>query len=106
EMTSGVTPAFPPVEQPGVVHTTSADHALFDRGALLERVEQDLYFLREMVEVFQATSPRHVEEIREALIWKDEARLIRAAHTFRGAAATFAAGDLIRRLRELEEVTR
>src|SRR5439155_17349165 len=94
-----------------VVQTAAADldppaDVVLDRDALLRRVDRDMNFLGEMVQLFDSTSPQHLDEIREALAQADATRVSRAAHTFKGSVSTFGAGELIRAISELEESAR
>jgi two-component system, sensor histidine kinase and response regulator len=58
------------------------------------------------VHLFEQTSPRHLDEMRDALTNLDAKRLTRAAHTFKGAVSTFAAAELTQAIRDLEDRAR
>jgi signal transduction histidine kinase/CheY-like chemotaxis protein len=53
-------------------------------GELLERLEDDQNFLRELLQVFRADSQTTMTKAREALAREDLAEVSRAAHTLKG----------------------
>jgi two-component system, sensor histidine kinase and response regulator len=65
--------------------------ARFDLTRALERVENDRELLQEMIDLFIADYPQHVEEIREGIAAGDTARIKFAAHTLKGSVGNFAA---------------
>jgi signal transduction histidine kinase/ligand-binding sensor domain-containing protein/CheY-like chemotaxis protein len=77
--TSESTPGPDPVEE------------IFDRGALLDRVDGDLDLLRRMVEPFLADSQRTLGLVRVAIARQDVRALERAAHSLKGAIGNFSA---------------
>lgn len=64
---------------------------ILDKAALLARVDHDVEFLAETVEMFDQDAPRLLAEIRQAVARQDGAALARAAHTFKGMVANFCA---------------
>jgi PAS domain S-box-containing protein len=66
---------------------------VWDKGALLGRVEGDPKLLRNIVEIFLAECPRMMEAIRTAMAEGDATRLHREAHNLKGATGNLGAGD-------------
>ena len=90
------------------VRTASHDIAacppetVVNRVDLLDRVDGDLAFLEELIEVFSADCPRALDAIREAISRRDAEGLHRAAHAFKGAAANFGNGRAFQEALKLE----
>jgi PAS domain S-box-containing protein len=82
----------------------ATSESVWDRAALLERVEGDRKLLRQIVEVFLEESPRMMEAISTAVEKRDAKRLERAAHTLKGATGNLAAGDAREAARILESL--
>lgn len=93
-----------------VVAVTTASHDIavchpemvVNRVDLLDRVDGDLAFLKELIEVFAADCPRSLEAIRESISRKDAEGLHRAAHSFKGATANFGNGRAFQEAMKLE----
>ncbi|MHC4401272.1 MAG: Hpt domain-containing protein [Planctomycetota bacterium] len=64
---------------------------VLDKAALLERIDEDMEFLAETVEMFTEDGPQLLSEIRDAVARQDGAALATSAHTFKGMAANFSA---------------
>ena len=64
---------------------------VLDKAELLERIDEDMEFLAETVEMFNEDSPKILSEIRDAIKQQDASALTGAAHTFKGMAANFCA---------------
>jgi two-component system, sensor histidine kinase and response regulator len=64
---------------------------LFDREALLARLEGDTGLLAEIVELFHKTAPRLMRDVEKALAARDKSALERAAHSLKGMVANFGA---------------
>jgi two-component system sensor histidine kinase/response regulator len=75
-------------------------------NAVLARVGGDAELLGEISRLFVDDVPMHLERIRAALDARDAEGLRRAAHAFKGAAATFDAKAVVCAARQLEEVGR
>jgi HPt (histidine-containing phosphotransfer) domain-containing protein len=75
---------------------------IFDRQALLQRVDGDEELLEEMVVIFLEFTPRQLQEIRQALKTGDAEFLRGRAHSIRGAAASISAGAVQQAAGELE----
>jgi len=73
---------------------------------LYARVAGDEELLHEIVELFMEDHKNHLFNIKDALSKKDAALLVRAAHTLKGAVATFAAGSATEAALKLEMMGR
>jgi PAS domain S-box-containing protein len=80
--------------------------SVFNRAALLARVEGDEDLLREIVELYLDDCPRLLAEIREALDRGDAALLKRAAHTLKGSVGNFEAAGAFNAALRLESMAR
>ena len=65
----------------------------FDESALLERVDNDLEFLRETVDMLGTDGRAFMTEIVRAQGAGDAAAVGRAAHTLKGMVSNFAAAE-------------
>jgi HPt (histidine-containing phosphotransfer) domain-containing protein len=74
----------------------------FDEAALLERVDHDLEFLAETVQILSAEAPPLVEEIRRAVAAGDAASVGRLGHTLKGMVSNFCAAETHARASEVE----
>ena len=74
----------------------------FDRQELLDRVDEDMEFLAETVEMFDEDGPPLLSEIRDAIARQDSEALAQAAHTFKGMVANFCADPAVEAALELE----
>jgi len=63
----------------------------FDRGELIGRVDGDLEFLAETVEMLDEERPAMMESIHDAIAAKDADALASAAHTYKGMVSNFCA---------------
>lgn len=61
----------------------------FDAAAVMRRVGGDRKLLREIIEVFLATAPPMLTEVRDAVVSGDCRKVEQAAHALRGAARNF-----------------
>jgi|YelNatPaOPRAMG01_1025707.scaffolds.fasta_scaffold07545_5 two-component system sensor histidine kinase/response regulator len=64
---------------------------IFDRQALLERVEGNEELLEELVHIFLDYTPRQLQKLRQALEVGDASGLQGQAHSLKGAAASISA---------------
>ena len=64
---------------------------VLDKAELLDRVDQDMEFLAETVEMLNEDGPQLLSEIRDAVNRQDASALAGTAHTFKGMAANFCA---------------
>lgn len=67
-------------------------NGIFDRQAVLDRLLGDMELLGEVIEVFRASNPARVEEIRLALRTGDSLLLQRTAHALKSSVGNFSAG--------------
>ena len=66
----------------------------FDEAALLERVEQDMEFLRETVDMLGNDGRAFMAEVRRGVDAGDAGTVSRAAHTLKGMISNFCAADV------------
>jgi HPt (histidine-containing phosphotransfer) domain-containing protein len=59
-------------------------------------------FLRELVNIFLADTPRRIAEIEQSASTRDKVKLTRAAHSLKGSAGTFGASRLAGLAAEIE----
>jgi CheY-like chemotaxis protein len=76
---------------PPIVPQPKTRQAPFDRTAVLARVGGDRSLLAEVVDLFLQESSGMVDELRAALDIRESKRLMRAAHTIKGAVDIFGA---------------
>lgn len=79
---------------------------MFDREALLERVESDMELLGTLVGVFKADRPNMMGAIEEAIHNGDAEALTSAAHTLKGALSVFGAEPARSLAERLEHTSR
>ncbi len=65
------------------------DKVVFDKEVALKMFEDDVEFLKEMVEIFINDAPEHMSEIREAVYSRNSKALEKSAHKLKGAVANF-----------------
>ena len=75
---------------------------ILDQAALLDRVDHDIEFLAETVEMFNEDAPGLLSEIRQAVAGRHSAALATAAHTFKGMVANFCAKGSVEAALKLE----
>jgi HPt (histidine-containing phosphotransfer) domain-containing protein len=75
---------------------------IFDRQALLQRVDGDEELLEELVCTFLDHTPRQLQEIRRALEAGDALQLQGQAHSLKGAAASISAEGVRQAAGQLE----
>jgi PAS domain S-box-containing protein len=97
ELADGPEPAAPP-EPDG--------KKVIDREASLARVGRDEELLGTLIELFEAESLAWLEDVRRAAAAGDAVKLRRAAHTLKGAAASFGAEETCAAAQHLEEMGR
>ena len=73
-----------------------SEHAAraFDKGALLERLEGDEEFCREIIAMFLIDVPEQLQKLRRALDENQVSEIILRAHTLKGSAANVAAENM------------
>ncbi len=75
---------------------------LFDQAALLDRVDHDMEFLAETIEMLEEDGPDLLGQIREAIASRDAEALGVAAHTYKGMVANFCAESTVAAALRLE----
>jgi len=101
-------------KQTSALHAAAASAINSDESAerlwsveqALERVGGDRDLLAEVIALFEAECPKHLDEIRASLDRSDAKTLERAAHTLKGAASNFFAESVTNAARELEMLGR
>jgi len=77
--------------------------AAVDKAEILERFDNDLEFLGEVVDQFVSDLPALLDGIREALGTGDVSSLERFAHSLKGAASNFGEGPVVDVAFEIEQ---
>ncbi len=93
----------------GVYESTRARTLMpsrWDLKELMERLEGDQEFLRELLVIFQQEAHTNVEKARAALGSGDFATLARAAHTLKGMLRNLAMGAAAQTASDLEQTGR
>ncbi len=75
---------------------------IFDKAALLDRVDNDMEFLAETVEMLEEDGPDLLSQIRDAVAADDGEALSVAAHTYKGMVANFCADSTVEAALKLE----
>lgn len=78
----------------------------FDETELLDRVDNDIGFLAETVEMLTSDGPPLLEEVRTAVTAGDAAAVARHAHALKGMVSNFAASGPHACAAELEKMGR
>ena len=81
-------------------------HSVMDRNLALARVDGDESLLADLAKLFIEESPKMLAAVRQAVSSKDPERLQRAAHSLKGAVATFAAQNACEAALRLERLGR
>ena len=76
--------------------------APFDQAELMERVDDDMEFLAETVEMLDDDAPGLIEQIRAAVAAGDAEALTHSAHTLKGMLGNFCAPAAFESARKLE----
>jgi HPt (histidine-containing phosphotransfer) domain-containing protein len=76
----------------------------FDETELLERVDNDLPFLGETVEMLCSDGPSLMAEVQRALAANDAAAIGRSAHALKGMISNFCAKSAQERALDLERI--
>lgn len=67
----------------------SQEILFFDVALLMQHVGGDQELLREIIQIFLATAPQMLTDVRGAVISGDSRKVEQAAHALRGAASNF-----------------
>ena len=76
----------------------------FDETELLERVEGDIEFLGDTVEMLTADGPVLLEQLKRFLAAGDAQAVGRSAHALKGMVSNFCAADVVRCALEVERM--
>lgn len=79
---------------------------ILDRTALISRVDGDETLLAELVNLFLASCPELLAEVRDSVRRGNASQVRAAAHALRGAVANFSEGLAYEAARRLEEMGR
>lgn len=79
---------------------------LVDKQALLDRVDGDLEFLEETVELLESDGRSLVEQLKAASAAGDEECLVSKAHMLKGMVSNFCADSVQRAAEEIEHAAR
>ncbi len=77
---------------------------IIDRRELFARVDDDVAFLKELIEIFLEEYPTMLLEIQEAVAAKDAQQLKSAAHALKGSVSNFCAKGAVEASRRLEHM--
>jgi HPt (histidine-containing phosphotransfer) domain-containing protein len=77
-----------------------------NRAVLMERVDGDEELCQELIEIYLEESPLQIAEIKDAYAQHDQERLMRVAHTLKGASAHIAAPVVMGLAKEIEFAAR
>ncbi len=64
--------------------------------------EGDSEFLRELIAIYLADTPKQLAQLEEALARQDAALAVRAAHSIKGSSGNFGAQEFARLAQEME----
>jgi two-component system sensor histidine kinase/response regulator len=78
----------------------------FDAQALMERVDDDVEFLKETVAMLDDDAPGLLAQIRAAAASEDAEALVKPAHTLKGMLSNFCAAPAEAAAREVEMMGR
>jgi HPt (histidine-containing phosphotransfer) domain-containing protein len=73
-----------------------------DKAELVERIENDLEFLADALQVYNEDCPQLISQMRDALSHQHSAALGAAAHTLKGLLSNFAAHPAVEAALKLE----
>ena len=73
-----------------------------EKDSLLERVDDDLELLGELVEIYEEDAAEHLGTIKEAIAAGDGDLLAKAAHSLKGSSYNMSANPLAEMAQKLE----
>jgi two-component system sensor histidine kinase/response regulator len=79
---------------------------LVDRDSLLDRVDGDLEFLEETVDLLESDGRGLVAQLRAASAASNQDGMVRKAHTLKGMVSNFCADSVERAAEEIEHAAR
>ena len=80
--------------------------SIVDQAALLDRIDGDLEFLEETIELLESDGRQLVEELRTAAEAGDQDALVKKAHALKGMVSNFCAETVQRAAEEIEHLAR
>src|SRR5688572_19924862 len=80
--------------------------AAFDEAELLDRVDHDVGFLRETVEMLVSDGRALMDDVQRAAAAQDAEGLGRAAHALKGMISNFCAAEAYQHAQEVERLGR
>ena len=80
--------------------------AVFDEQALMDRVDGDLEFLEETIEMLDEDGPDLLRQVEDAAAAKNIDALVKSAHALKGMLANFCAPAAEAAAREIEAMGR
>ena len=96
--------------RPGETEVAPSERAeepeVFDRKALLERLDGDEEIFKEIIATFLDDAPHQIEKLKKALQERDASRVERQAHLLKGAALNIGGNGLQNAAWELEMAAR
>jgi two-component system, sensor histidine kinase and response regulator len=96
----------PPATSAMPPHHREPPREIFDRSALLARVDADVELRNELLTLFLADCPRLVSELGRAVAQRQASALASAAHTLKGALSAVAAHRAAEAAERLERLAR
>ncbi|MBB5059294.1 signal transduction histidine kinase/DNA-binding response OmpR family regulator/ligand-binding sensor domain-containing protein [Granulicella aggregans] len=75
----------------------------WDRDKVLENLGGDEDLFRQVIEIFMEEAPKHLAELRVAMVERDAKAIEKTAHSLKGELGYFAVPEILRAARELEE---
>jgi two-component system sensor histidine kinase/response regulator len=76
---------------------------VFDRGALLDRAENEMDLVRDVIDTFIEAWPESLDQVRNAVVGADATAVYKAAHSLKGAVAIFGCKPLTETASALEQ---
>lgn len=64
--------------------------------------EGDAEFLRELIDIYLADTPKQLAQLEDAIARQDAALVVRSAHTIKGSSGNFGAQDFAHLAHEME----
>jgi HPt (histidine-containing phosphotransfer) domain-containing protein len=84
----------------------SMTQPVVEKQALLESMDNDAGFLKEIIGIFLADSPKMLAEIRSGVAASDPVKVMSASHTLKGCVSCFAAKGAVEAASILESMGR
>ena len=82
------------------------ENAAVDRDSLMERVDDDIELLQELLEIFEEDAQVHIDAMRAAASAADAVQLEKSAHSLKGSSYNMSAARLADLALELEKAGR